>query len=82
MLAYKEQLLKKRLAYSYRKPSILRYFWYYDFNPAGIKRRILQVIFHAIAKNALFLAAGAIIYKTGAIYVKDLKGMGKKIPRL
>ena len=60
--------------------SMLVIFGIMILTPQGLSGALLQVIFHAIAKNALFLAAGAIIYKTGAIYVKDLKGMGKKMP--
>ena len=80
MLAYKEQLLKKRLAYSTVSQVSYVIFGIMILTPQGLSGALLQVIFHAIAKNALFLAAGAIIYKTGAIYVKDLKGMGKKMP--
>ena len=80
MLAYKEQLLKKRLAYSTVSQVSYVIFGIMILTPQGLSGALLQVIFHAIAKNALFLAAGAIIYKTGAIYVKYLKGMGKKMP--
>ena len=42
--------VEKAVGIFYRKPSILRYFWYYDFNPQGLSGALLQVIFHAIAK--------------------------------
>ena len=41
---------------------------------------LLQVVFHAVAKNILFLCAGAIIYKTHKTYVSELKGIGKEMP--
>lgn len=80
MLAYKEQLLKKRLAYSTVSQVSYVIFGIMVFTPQGLSGALLQVVFHAIAKNALFLAAGAVIYKTGSLYVKDLKGMGKRMP--
>ncbi len=33
-----------------------------------------------MAKNILFLGAGAIIYKTGKTFVYELKGLGKEMP--
>ncbi len=80
MLAFKEQLLKKRLAYSTVSQVSYVIFGIMLLNPQGLSGALLQVVFHALAKNALFLAAGAVIYKTGVIYVKDLTGMGKKMP--
>lgn len=80
MLAYKEQLLKKRLAYSTVSQVSYVIFGIMILSPQGLSGALLQVIFHAISKNALFLSVGAIIYKTGHIYVKDLKGIGKKMP--
>ena len=38
------------------------------------------MVFHAVAKNILFLCAGAIIYKTHKTYVSELKGIGKEMP--
>ena len=37
-------------------------------------------VFHSVVKNCLFLAAGAIIYRTGKTTVKELKGVGKEMP--
>lgn len=48
--------------------------------PAGFMGALLQVVFHAVAKNILFLCAGAIIYKTHKTYVSELKGIGKEMP--
>ena len=53
-------------------------------DPALLKEELgdllLQVVFHAVAKNILFLCAGAIIYKTHKTYVSELKGIGKEMP--
>ena len=39
-----------------------------------------QMIFHAVAKDALFLAAGAIIFSTNYTRVDQLRGIGKRMP--
>lgn len=80
MLAYKEKLLKKRLAYSTVSQVSYVLFGLMLLTPAGFLGALLQVVFHAIAKNTLFLSAGAVIYKTGRKYVDELKGIGKEMP--
>lgn len=41
---------------------------------------ILHIINHALMKSALFLCAGAIIYKTNLRNIDDLKGIGRRMP--
>ena len=50
-------------------------------NERGVTGALLQVVFHALAKNVLFLTAGAFIYKTGRTLVSDLTGMGRSMPK-
>lgn len=80
MLAYKEKLLKKRLAYSTISNVSYVIFGLMLMCPVGFMGALLQVVFHAIAKNILFLCAGAIIYQTQKTYVSELKGIGKEMP--
>lgn len=80
MLAYKEKLLKKRLAYSTVSQVSYVLFGLMLLSPIGFMGALLQVVFHAIAKNILFLCAGAIIYKTGKTYVTQYRGIGKEMP--
>ena len=80
MLAYKEKLLKRRLAYSTVSNVSYVVFGLMLLCPAGFVGALLQVVFHAVAKNILFLCAGAIIYKTHKTMVADLKGLGKEMP--
>lgn len=80
MLAYKERLLKKRLAYSTVSQVSYVLFGLMLFSPLGFCGALLQILFHAVAKNILFFTAGAIIYKTGKTYVNELKGIGKEMP--
>ncbi|MDD2954814.1 MAG: proton-conducting transporter membrane subunit [Oscillospiraceae bacterium] len=80
MLAYKEKLLKKRLAWSSVSQVSYVLFGLMLLTPAGFLGALLQIVFHAVAKNILFLCAGAIIYKTHKTYTYELAGMGKKMP--
>ena len=80
MLAYKEKLLKKRLAYSTVSNVSYVLFGLMLLSPLGFIGALLQVVFHAVAKNILFLSAGAIIYKTEKTYVHEYKGLGKEMP--
>lgn len=80
MLAYKEKILKKRLAYSTVSQLSYVLFGIMLLTPMGMSGALLQVVFHAIAKNALFLCAGAVIYKTGKTQVDELVGIGREMP--
>jgi len=46
------------------------------FTPGALEGALFQAVFHAIAKNALFMATGAIIYKTHLTQVSQLRGVG------
>ena len=80
MLAYKEKLLKKRLAYSTVSQVSYVMFGLASLTPAAFVGAILHVIFHSLAKNTLFMSAGAIIHKTGHTKVGELEGIGKQMP--
>lgn len=80
MLAYKEKLLKRRLAYSTVSQVSYVLFGLTLLNATGFLGAMLHIIFHAVIKNVLFLSAGAIIYKTHKTYVYELNGIGKKMP--
>lgn len=80
MLAYKEKLLKKRLAYSTVSQVSYVLFGLFLLHPIGFLGALMQVVFHAIAKNILFFGAGAIIYKTEKTYVYQYRGLGKEMP--
>lgn len=80
MMAYKEQVLKKRLAYSSISQVSYVLFGVALMNAVGLMGGLLHVLFHSIVKNCLFLCAGAIIYKTGKTKVKELVGIGKEMP--
>lgn len=80
MLAYLEPVLKKRLAYSTVSQVSYILFGLSLLTPAGLTGGLLHVIFHAVAKTGLFLAAGAYIVRTGKTRVDDLRGIGRAMP--
>ena len=80
MLAYKEDGLKKRLAYSTVSQVSYVIVGVAMLNGDGFLGAMLHVIAHAFIKDALFLTAGAIIYRTGKTKVSELRGIGKEMP--
>jgi len=80
MLAYREKVMKKRLAYSTVSQASYILFGLSLLQPAAMTGALLHVVFHAVIKSCLFLSAGAIIYKTGKTMVADLRGIGKEMP--
>lgn len=80
MMAYKERLLKKRLAYSTVSQVSYILFGLSTLSVDGVIGGLSHFVFHSVVKNCLFLAAGAIIYKTGKKTVQELGGLGKEMP--
>ncbi len=82
MLALKEKMLKKRLAYSSISQVSYILCGLYLMDPIALEGAMLHIFFHAITKSALFLCAGAIIFYTGRTRVEELHGLGRKMPML
>ena len=80
MMAYKENIMKKRFAYSTVSQISYVLLGLFFMTSEGVTGGLLHVIFHAVIKTCLFLVAGAIIYLTGKTKVEDLRGIGKQIP--
>lgn len=80
MLAYKEPVLKKRLAYSTVSQLSYILFGLAVMDGTSLTGSLLHVLAHGFIKAALFLCAGAIIYKTGKTRVEQLRGIGKEMP--
>ena len=80
MLAFREKVLKKRLAYSTVSQISYILFGLAMLNETSFTGSLLHVAAHASIKCTLFLCAGAIIYKTGCTRVDELKGIGKRMP--
>lgn len=82
MLAYKEPVLKKRLAYSTVSQVSYVLFGLGMMQYSAFVGALSHIVFHSLIKNALFLCAGAIIVKTGKTRVEELTGLGVKMPML
>ena len=80
MLAYREKIMKKRLAYSTVSQASYILFGLSLLQPQAMTGALLHVVFHGVIKSCLFLSAGAIIYKTHKTNVEELRGIGKEMP--
>jgi multicomponent Na+:H+ antiporter subunit D len=80
MLAYRENVLKKRLAYSTVSQLSYILFGLAVMDTSSVTGSFLHVLAHGFVKATLFLVAGAIIYTTGKTKVDELKGIGKEMP--
>lgn len=80
MLALRENVLKKRLAYSTVSQVSYILFGLSTLTPLGMLGALMHVVFHSVIKNGLFLSAGAIINRTGKTRVDELNGIGKQMP--
>ena len=80
LLAFREPELKRRLAYSSVSQVSYAMFGLGVLTSAGVTGALLHMVFHSVAKDALFLIAGAVILKTGKTGVADLRGAGKSMP--
>lgn len=82
MLAYREPVLKKRLAYSTISQLSYILFGFAVMDKDSVTGGLLHVLCHGFIKAALFLCAGAIIYMTKKTRVEELRGIGKEMPLL
>ena len=46
----------------------------------GIAASIVHLFNHAVTKGALFLAVGAIFYRTGSVLIPTMAGLGRQMP--
>ena len=80
MLAYREPVLKKRLAYSTVSQLSYISFGLAVMNEDAFTGSLLHVLSHGFIKAVLFLTAGAIIHYTGITRVDEMTGVGRKMP--
>ncbi|MCM1063308.1 MAG: proton-conducting membrane transporter [Eubacterium sp.] len=81
MLAYREPVLKKRLAYSTVSQVSYILFGLSLLTPGAMTGALLHTAAHAFVKCGLFLTAGVFLYQCGYTRVDQLTGMGKKMPK-
>lgn len=46
----------------------------------GVTASIVHLFNHALMKGALFMAVGALIYRTGSCRIDDIRGLGRHMP--
>ncbi len=80
MMAYKENVLKKRLAFSTVSNISYIMLSLSVLTPYGLLGGIMHLIAHAAAKCVLFMGAGSVIFYTHSTTVDSLGKIGKKLP--
>lgn len=80
MLAYREPVMKKRLAYSTVSQLSYILFGLAVMNETSFTGALCHVLAHGFVKAVLFLCAGAIICQTGKTRVEEMRGIGKEMP--
>ncbi len=79
MLAYREKVFKKRLAYSTVSQLSYILFGLSLLTPTGFTGSLLHIVFHACIKCILFLTAGIFIFRTGKTKVEEYTAIGKQM---
>ncbi len=72
--------LKKTLAYSSIAQIGYMLLGISYFSHTGLAATMIHLFNHAITKAALFMAVGAIIYRTGSSMIPKMAGLGKQMP--
>ncbi|MCM1268415.1 MAG: hypothetical protein NC302_10965 [Bacteroidales bacterium] len=80
LLAFREPILKKRLAYSTVSQLSYILFGLAVMNEESFSGSLLHVLAHGFVKAVLFLCAGAFIYCTGKTRADELRGIGRRMP--
>lgn len=81
MLAYREPVFKKRLAYSTVSQVSYIMFGLSLLTADAFTGAMLHVVVHAVVKCGLFLTAGVFVYYFGYTKVEELTGIGKRMPK-
>ena len=80
IIALRQTNLKARLAYSTISQLSYIIFGAALLSPSGITGSIMHLVVHAFGKITLFFCAGAIYIATHKTNIKELNGIGKKMP--
>jgi len=80
MCAFRQDDIKRLLAYSSIGQIGLIVFALGIATSLGVFASLFQMVSHALAKALLFLAAGYMIYRVGSKSIASLNGLSKKMP--
>lgn len=81
MMAFREKVFKKRLAYSSVSQISYVLTGLFLMTATGALGGLLHIAFHAVIKVCLFLVAGSFIFNTEKHNVEDYRGIGKTMPK-
>ena len=79
-MALKTSHIKRRLAYSTISNLSYILFSVSLMTQEGLASGLLHMVYHAVIKITLFFCTGAILVQTGRQYVKEIEGIGMKMP--
>jgi len=79
-MAMRQIHFKRRLAYSTVANMSYILLGVALMTPAGLQAGLMHMIIHAITKILAFFCAGAVLHMTHKEYVRDLSGMGYRMP--
>lgn len=79
-MAFKEQHLKRRFAYSTISNLSYILVGISLMTPAGLTGALAHMFFHGIMKICLFFCVGVVMEKTHKEFVYQIEGFGKKMP--
>ena len=80
LMAYREERLKTRLAYSSVSQVSYVLLGIFLMNETALSGAFLHALFHAILKSGLFLFAGNLLYRGLGARVGELQGLGHSMP--
>lgn len=80
LVAIVQNDLKRRLAYSSISQMGYILLGLSLLSPLALHGAVLHILNHALMKSCLFLAAGAVIYRTGRHKVSELDNIGRAMP--
>lgn len=80
--ALKETHFKRRLAWSTVSNLSYILFGVALMSPLGMTGALTHMVFHSFMKICSFFCAGAILYQSGKIYVHELNGFGRRMPKV
>ena len=79
-MALKQTHLKRRLAYSTVSNLSYILFALSTMTEAGLIAALLHMVFHSCMKMPAFLAAGSVLHYADREFIRDIEGLGKKMP--
>lgn len=80
VMAVREQHLKRRLAWSTVSNLSYMLFDVTLMTASGMKAGLAHMVYHGLMKSILFFCIGAVMTQTGRTQVRQMRGLGRKMP--